>query len=190
MFWQERTLPSLRATLASLSSHVDSLEAEMASEFRSGLTADEEAELKRLTLEVDEHKAALVKLRQRKSEIEASKAELESLLHNNLLRTEDQLNARLNAATQEDDKDVLVRDQAELATVVALITDAEVQIKKSDHEVEADSAKVRTLEKELETLRVRLQQTRHVSRGWAVCFSCSFFVSLCLYVSFLSVQGE
>lgn len=126
----------------------------MASEFRSGLTADEEAELKRLTLEVDDHKAALVKLRQRKSEIEASKAELESLLHNNLLRTEDQLNARLNAATQEDDKDVLVRDQAELATVVALITDAEAQIKKADQQVEADSAKVRTLEKELETLRV------------------------------------
>jgi structural maintenance of chromosome 3 (chondroitin sulfate proteoglycan 6) len=152
---QERGLPERRATLGAFDQSLESMDKELASEWSSGLTAEEEAELKRLTLEVDALKVELVKLRTRKSEVEATKSQLESLLHNNLLRKEEELNAKLNAATQEEDKDVMLRDEQELASLNATIKEAEAQLKKQDDEVEKATTRTRALEKELDQLRVR-----------------------------------
>jgi len=154
---QERALPGLRASLASSETQLTSLESELASAFSSGLDAGEEAELKALTLEVDGLKTELVKLRTKKADVEARKAELDSLLFNNLLRKEEELNGKLNAATQEDERETLQRDETELGALNAIIKDVESQLKKADAEIEQATTRIRTLDKELDTLRVSAQ---------------------------------
>lgn len=154
LFFQERALPGLRASLASSETQLTSLESELASAFSSGLDAGEEAELKALTLEVDGLKTELVKLRTKKADVEARKAELDSLLFNNLLRKEEELNGKLNAATQEDERETLQRDETELGALNAIIKDVESQLKKADAEIEQATTRIRTLDKELDTLRV------------------------------------
>jgi structural maintenance of chromosome 3 (chondroitin sulfate proteoglycan 6) len=160
----ESALPSVRASLAAFDQQLESLESEMASDFASGLSAEEEAELKSLTLESDKLKADLVKLRAQRTDVASKKSELDSLLSNNLQRKEDELQSRLNAATQEEDKDVLARDEQELSALTAAVKDMEARIKEADADIERGNTRIRAIEKELEGLRV--------SRNASALYTC------------------
>jgi structural maintenance of chromosome 3 (chondroitin sulfate proteoglycan 6) len=166
----EKLLPPLRASLASVETQIESLESESRSEFRSGLTAEEEAELKRLTAELAQARQELLKIRAKKADVEASKVALESLLNANLNRREEELHARLNTATQEEDTDVLQRDEQELAQLIQQIKELEAEIKANEKEMDHATTRVRTLQNELEKLRVSCTDiaawpldSRHVS---------------------------
>jgi len=157
----ESALPSVRASLAAFDQQLESLEAELASDYSSGLSAEEEAELKSLTLESDRLKSELVKLRSQRSDVAAKKSELDSLLSNNLQRKEDELNARLNAATQEEDKDVLARDEQELSALTTAVKELEARIKAADSEIDHSNTRIREIEKELEKLRAAETAAAH-----------------------------
>ena len=152
----EKLLPPLRASLASLETNLESLDSEAKSEFRSGLTDDEEDELKRITSELDQAKRDLLKVRAQKSEVESSKVQLESLLTINLNRREDELNARLNTATQEDDADSIHRDETELEQVLTQLKDIAAELKTTEKEIEDGTNAVRTLQDQLEKHKVTL----------------------------------
>lgn len=155
----EKLLSPLRQTLASLETQFESLESEMKSEFRSGLTEEEEDEWKRITSEIDQVKQELIQVRARRADVESQKVSLESLLNVNLNRRADELNARLNVATQEEDNDILQRDESELGQVVTQIKEIEIELKNHEKETEVATTRMRKLQDELEKLRVSLHHT-------------------------------
>jgi structural maintenance of chromosome 3 (chondroitin sulfate proteoglycan 6) len=150
----EKLLPPLRASLASTETQLESLESESRGDFHSGLTEEEEGELKRLTGELDQAKKALMKVRASKAEVEASKVQLESLINANLGRREEELNARLYAATQEDDAEALARDEQELAIVRQQVKELEEEMKASEKELHDSTEQSRKLLNDLDKLRV------------------------------------
>jgi len=155
----EKLLPPLRVTVASFETQLSSLASELSSELATGLSAAEESELASVRAEAEQLRGELVALRRRKADAEASRSEVEALLQQNLERREAELQSRLSAASQEEQKEALERDERELHLLQKQIADVQSELEKTEAEIDEATTRSTQLQTDLEKLRSRESET-------------------------------
>ena len=152
---KERSLNALRASLESMQTSKEGLEAELNQELLATLSSNDQNEVDNLnddirTLKQDNKKAFAERMR-----LEAQKNKLENLLTNNLNRRKDELVQALQEISVEDRKRQLENTTSEMSDLEGRIETTSANYKLVNKKLEDIKKKRQKAQGELETHRVK-----------------------------------
>ena len=137
--------------------NISGLEAEISSDFKKMLTADEESQIEQLNNDMQDFQKQWNELSNSRRELEGRKKRLEVDLRENLRLKLDNLNSQDIDTESSGSSGNLKEAQLELKRAQKAVVNVAVKLKESESEIEESETKISKLEKE-KTQRVEQQQ--------------------------------
>ncbi|KAI9792162.1 MAG: Structural maintenance of chromosomes protein 3 [Peltula sp. TS41687] len=145
---KKRSADAVDASLREMAEQINSFEAELASEFKKSLTADEERQLEELNSSVQALRKQYAELSTSRSELEARKSVVEVDLRENLTPRLDQLrNQELDQLEQEGGKSSLHEKERQLRRINKAIQAGEKKLREAETAIEQAMSRLSELER-------------------------------------------